>query len=649
MVIVMIAGMSLAEEPYDKLEMPKFISGVCTHLPDKLGMMETALTMIRQAGVVSLRDGTRWSYCETQKGELKVPPYHLEYNNKAVAAGLMPLNLLCFSNKLYDDGGYPRSSEAVEGFARYCELMVRELKGKVRLHQIWNEWDNGCAMDREKFGVGTVEDYVRLQNAVYPRLKKIDPQAIIISNSVCRGDEWFEKMIQAGAMKSCDGLALHTYNYYDGGTPERWYNRMLKIRTMLHKYNNGKDFPLFITEMGYPTQIDSQGNTPEKSAAYLARLYLLARTLPFIKGIWWYDFLNDGWKSTYNENNFGIVNADLTPKPAYYVMSDISQLVNNADFVKRIETKDPDIWVLQFKYPGGNDVLAMWSTHREDLWQICLCKTGVTGRSVQAHHAGRRAYRQPWGARSWVENRQNPLRPDELEFCLSDLPLIIEGDLSNINIKSITRRIFPERSRGACLLPQLFAEAASKNTLPKKYHFGLDKNYTTLSDENRKNKDDLDASFAIQYDRENIYLTVEVKDNVFWQKKEIREAWQGDGLQLAFQVPDEKAERSAHTELEVALTPDGAKAYLREIQSGKSNRILDDAVLKISTQNHTTTYFLAVSWKALGLPDMDKGAVMKFSLLVNDNDGNGRKGYLHWGNGIGNVKNPEEYYMLLLN
>jgi hypothetical protein len=34
---------------------------------------------------------------------------------------------------------------------------------------------------------------------------------------------------------------------------------------------------------------------------------------------------------------------------------------------------------------------------------------------------------------------------------------------------------------------------------------------------------------------------------------------------------------------------------------------------------------------------------MGFSLLVNDDDGAGRKGYLHWGDGIGRDKDAFQY------
>jgi len=641
-----------AGEPYEKFQMPPFMVGTCTHIPShKRGLAESNLNMIKEAGIMSTRDESPWYLCEPKKGELKVPADYLKYIDQARSRGLSPLNLLVYGNHLYDEGCYPHSTEAVEAFTRYSETMATALKGKVRMHQVWNEWDGSCGMSPKFKGKNPPDQYVRLLENVYPRLKKIDPTAVVISTSVCSGDAWFEKMLQAGAMKSCDVLALHTYNYGDG-TPETWYERMIKIRTMIRQYNNGKDFPLYITEMGYPTQLDARGTSPELSAAYMARIYLLAKTFDFIKGLWWYDFQDDGWKSTYNEDNFGIVKADLTAKPAYYVMRDLAPLIKNGVFVKRLPTPDPQIWVLQFKLPDGKDTLALWSAYADDDWQICLRRNNGNSVPIQVHHAGRQPYSQPWGARDWVNNRTVATRSDELEFCLRAMPLLLEGDLNNVSVVSVKKRPFQELRRigpGACQLPRGYAEATKVGTPTKVYQFGLDRNYEKLMGIARKDKKDLDASFSVQYDSEKLYLQVTVQDDVFFQNWKIEDAWQGDGLQLAFQAPDYEADFSAHTDLDAALTPEGPRLLLRQAQNGKGNRLLAPQNLSIERKNNTTVYRLAVSWQDLGLPVMDHGAVMKFSLLVNDNDGNGRKGYLHWGDGIGKGKNPEAYYMLLLN
>ena len=115
------------------------------------------------------------------------------------------------------------------------------------------------------------------------------------------------------------------------------------VQAMLRSYNGGKDVPLYVTEMGWPTHTQKSGSDPELSASYLARLYLLARTQPWFKGLWWYDFQDDGWNPTLNEDNFGIVRPDLTPKPAYHVLADIAELVSRGRFTDRLWTPDRNL------------------------------------------------------------------------------------------------------------------------------------------------------------------------------------------------------------------------------------------------------------------------------------------------------------------
>ena len=304
-------------------EEPEFYVGVCTHFAQNKGTPSQNLEMAARAGIVSIRDEVYWQRVERQKGKLVIPDYFGKYLDEAVKRGIRPLIILDYGNRFYDGGNYPASDEALEGFARYCEAIVRYAGDRVKLYQVWNEWDGGCGM--RGYGRGTPEGYVKLLKTVYPRLKKIAPDAIIISNSVCTGEKFLENTFRLGVLDYCDAIGFHTYNYTLLHTPvEAWFKRMQNLRKLIHSYNGGKDKPVFITEMGYPNHLSNSGSSEEESAIKLARLYLYARTLPFLKGLYWYDFQDDGWNSAHNENNFGLVRADLTPKLPYFAMKSLA-------------------------------------------------------------------------------------------------------------------------------------------------------------------------------------------------------------------------------------------------------------------------------------------------------------------------------------
>jgi polysaccharide biosynthesis protein PslG len=61
-------------------------------------------------------------------------------------------------------------------------------------------------------------------------------------------------MLSAGAMGSFDALSIHPYNF---GRPMRtgdaWAQDMLATEVVIHPFNSGRDLPMYITEMGWPT------------------------------------------------------------------------------------------------------------------------------------------------------------------------------------------------------------------------------------------------------------------------------------------------------------------------------------------------------------------------------------------------------------
>ena len=343
-----------------------FYVGVCTHFSQNKGIVEMNIRSMKNAGIDAIRDEVGWSAIEREKGKLAMPERLDRYVRSAAEAGLDVMLILDYSNPFYDDGDRPRSPEALDGFCRYAEFVVRHFGKDVAFYEIWNEWDIGIGM-RSPYNVGgSPEDYVKLLKAVYPRIKSADPDVAVIGGASTSGGVkkgWLEKIIQQGALDYCDAVSIHSYNYSDKfpeRSPEACSDWMTDVQKMLRKYNNDVDVPFYVTEMGWPTHVGKAGTEPELSASYLVRLYLLARTSASFRGLWWYDFQDDGWKPDDNENNFGIVRPDLTAKPAYYVLSDISGLTAGGGFVDRLKTEDDNLRVLRFRYQE-HDFWALWS------------------------------------------------------------------------------------------------------------------------------------------------------------------------------------------------------------------------------------------------------------------------------------------------
>ena len=400
------------------------------------------LSSVSQSGITSIRDEIRWSDCEKVKGLITIPDDYMKYVDNAEANGLTVLDILDYSNPFYDNGGYPKSPEAIEGFTKYCEKVVSTFKGKIKYYQIWNEWDGGCEMNNFR-GQGDMGSYVKLLSVVYPRIKAIDPSIVVLANAVCSGDEIFKESLKLGVLKCCDGVDLHTYNYQYPNPYEQiniWYTRMLNEDKSIRAANGGNEFPLYVTEMSWPTHIGPAGSTQETSADDLGALYLLSLTLPYLKGVWWYDFCDNGWAPRSNECNFGIVDHDLTPKLSYFVMKDLTRIFKGAHFVERLDAADPDIYILKFKRDDGKWLIAVWSESKDIDWQLVFSNTPQANPKFALSLLGVGTVERAF---SVAANSKTP----KVSVVVQKRPLILEGDLENVTYAGMFERQFPESER----------------------------------------------------------------------------------------------------------------------------------------------------------------------------------------------------------
>ena len=421
----------------------RFHVGACTHFSQDKGILELNLDSLKSAGISTIRDEVGWGAVEAQKDRLQMPERYDTYVRRAAARGLNVLLILDYGNRFYDDADRPQSPEAIEGFCRYSEFVVRHFGKDVRLYEIWNEWDIPIGLPERHRKEGSPESYVRLLKAVYPRIKAADPDVTVLAGASTSGavkKGWLEEIVKLGALDNCDAISIHSYNYsepFPQRGPEACSTWMTSVREMLWGYHGGKDVPFYVTEMGWSTHVTKGGTDPELSASYLARLYLLARTSDSYKGLWWYDFQDDGWNPKYNEDNFGLVRPDLTPKPAYYVMADISQLVGKGQYVGHIETPDQHVQGLRFTRED-RDYWTLWSDDDRDR-QIVL-QTEHPETPVLVRRLGHDAGLVRWGFRDWADQRGAEAAPNRMSIVVGHRPFMLSGDLAGLSVVEVIPR-----------------------------------------------------------------------------------------------------------------------------------------------------------------------------------------------------------------
>ena len=397
-----------------------FVFGIGTH-----GAPDRGLALIQAAGIPGLRDDIHWSEVEREKGVLIMPERYERYVDESLRRGIQPVLILCYGNKLHDNGGYPVSGEAAEAYTRFAEFVVAHFAGRVRQYEIWNEWNIAIGLPPGT-PRGRPEPYVALLRKVYPRLKAVDPHVVVVGgalsgNAVEKG--WLEDACRAGLLDSLDAFSFHPYCFRQGGVarlPENGFVKQIRDSQAVTRRYQKREIPIYITEVGWPDHHGPDGSTPEDSARFLARTYLLARTMPFIRGLWWYDFCDDGVDPNEREHHFGIVTRDLTPKPAYGVMNEICRIFGQAHFAGEIES-DPALHLLKFRLDSGATLAALWSSDDAGR-QVTLETVAATAPPA----ARLRQIGGPETARAWA--REGPQW--RLNVTVTGTPCVLETGLA---------------------------------------------------------------------------------------------------------------------------------------------------------------------------------------------------------------------------
>ncbi|MFZ3140021.1 hypothetical protein [Polaromonas sp.] len=346
-----------------------FLFGAVTHVMNGgHGGLETEETL-KDIGFNSFREDAFWHKLEVKPGVLKISVPQVDFFSlvdKSPKLGITPMIILDYGNKFYSGGDFPLDEKALGAFLDYVRFVVMRVKGKTHLYQVWNEWNIGLGLPEKVRRPGSSDEYLKLLRAVVPVIRAIDPQAIIVGTSVARMDEkWIADFIQGGGINLIDGFSLHPYVWSSRKfRPEESLIWVDKMQNKFREKNAGRDFPFYITEIGWPNHKNRAGISEELTSAYAARFVLLAKQRLWIKGVWWYDLKNDGESSKDWEHNFGILRYDGSRKPIVNVFKNLSEIIIKGKFIKT-ELLFDDVILNKYQMPDGSEVSAIWSRSDE--------------------------------------------------------------------------------------------------------------------------------------------------------------------------------------------------------------------------------------------------------------------------------------------
>ncbi|MFD3261720.1 S-layer homology domain-containing protein [Paenibacillus lentus] len=150
---------------------------------------------------------------------------------------------------------------------------------------------------------------------------------------------------------------------------------------------------------------------------------------------------------------------------------------------------------------------------------------------------------------------------------------------------------------------------------------------------------DLSGQVQLRWDSVNFYLTAAIQDDVFSYNSSDMNIWQNDSIQFSL-APGVPGDSQSWFEYGISQTPEGSQIYRWISMQGGATGLVSKGTLNVTRDETSkiTLYELALPWSEVYPIRAAVNQTLSFSMLVNDNDGAGRKGYIEWGSGIGGAK-----------
>lgn len=402
--------------PYDFRSVADSPFGTGSHMEwGSRGWSPEVIQLIEYAGFKNVRDGVEWSVIEKTKGNYEIPQKYEDYIDEIASHNLNLMMLLAFYNPNYDDHSTPYTDAGREGFANYGKFMMERLGDKVSAFEVYNEFNiefgrlgNGIADSRPDY-------YYPLLKATYDKLKQTDPSKPVAGMATSNVPiSWMRSVFELGGFDELDKVSIHPYQF--PGKPENLLNDLQKLQSLLSGYDNGNPKPIWITEIGYPTNTTATGVDEKKQADYLVRTFVLALASG-VEKISWHDFMNDGLDPTSTEHNYGLIyntndaRGKNAPKPAYAAMGAMTRLLTGATFAADESQGDA---IRQYKFTKGQeDIRVVWSAGQ--LQPVAIRADG------------------PVRIADFMGNEQTYYPHDgNIYFTLKDEPIYVKGSIEGI-------------------------------------------------------------------------------------------------------------------------------------------------------------------------------------------------------------------------
>ena len=255
-----------------------------------------------------------------------------------------------------------RAWERKAYYNEFLDYLISRYRDVVPYWEVLNEVNLTSNEDKVSLD-STISHYMSLLPITYNKLKEANPDIIVTSSGLGDiKDNFLELMCATGAYQYFDVLNFHSYDL-----PELFPEKFQKIRNLMDEYNWQK--PVWITECGMTTNDEkfpkgmfvNRIEKEEEQACRIPRMHLIAFAYGIDK-VYTYKFRAKEKDKFNPEDNYGIIHADLSPKPAYNAYKTMTQMLPSGSLRPTL-TKSGNTYLSYWKRPDGKKVWSLWNSN----------------------------------------------------------------------------------------------------------------------------------------------------------------------------------------------------------------------------------------------------------------------------------------------
>jgi len=344
----------------------------------------------------------------------------------------------------------------------------------------------------------------------------------------------------------------------------------------------------------------------------------------------WYVLRATGWDPLDGEQWYGVMTADFYPREGYSVFAALTEVYT------------------ELKYTATE-----FSQHRRRIYRF-TGKDGTIAFAAWDNAGGKATVKVVTDAKVAEQidlmgnAKQVPIKDGVAEFTLGFSPVtwrLRGGTMAQPDEKDMLAGAKEEQQTLVIPPGSEFDEKHPQSVM--EYNFQVVNFYHGNPLTNHRiwtGKEDLSARLCLRRDEENILLRVVAMDDQHMQGEVAKDLWMHDGIQLAFNVPGEK------DVWKIGLAMSGEGKALKTVwnaPAGKDKAAMESKMsLEVKSDGDTIVYEAKFPLKELGYDYTRLRNGVKFNLIVNDDDGEGRDGWIQMRPGLGDDFSTEPWVLL---